>query len=57
MAQYKNENGTWYIRCRNPVTGKVTTIRRNAKTREPFKTKKKPKIMRIILFPIRLIFQ
>ena len=39
MAQYKNENGTWYIRCRNPVTGKVTTIRRNAKTREPFKTK------------------
>ena len=43
MAQYKNENGTWYIRCRNPVTGKVTTIRRNAKTREPFKTKKEAK--------------
>lgn len=41
MAQYKKKNtNCWYIKCRDPKTKKDTTIRRNPKTNEHFKSKK-----------------
>ncbi|MGM9946991.1 tyrosine-type recombinase/integrase [Floccifex sp.] len=44
MAVSKNENGNgWKIQCRNPSTGKLTTIRRNPKTGKNFQTKKEAK--------------
>lgn len=44
MSQYKNKNGDgWYIKVINPRTKKSTTIRKNPKTGEHFKTKKEAK--------------